>query len=175
MMATETDLLLPRDKPAPEIHGSSSRIINVEATGVDAAEIDIDERPRIGVNEIIGFCAAILTVSFILIAIIPDGFFKHLFPGWHQPLTLDGRVSKILTDTPLIDGHNDLAILLRVLYNNHINDEKFRRPFEDGGMPFHVDIPRLKKGMVGGTFWAAFAPCPANGSDFSEENYEDSE
>ncbi|GAB7349568.1 hypothetical protein MBLNU459_g0262t2 [Dothideomycetes sp. NU459] len=35
----------------------------------------------------------------------------------------------------------------------------------------HVDIPRLDEGKVGGSFWSAFVPCPANGSDFSDANY----
>ncbi len=38
-------------------------------------------------------------------------------------------------------------------------------------MRFHVDLPRLKAGKVGGTFWSAFVGCPANGSDFSDEAY----
>jgi membrane dipeptidase len=35
----------------------------------------------------------------------------------------------------------------------------------------HVDLPRLKEGKNGGAFWSAFVPCPANWSDFSDENY----
>lgn len=34
-----------------------------------------------------------------------------------------------------------------------------------------VDLPRLDAGRVGGSFWSAFVPCPANGSDFSDANY----
>lgn len=71
------------------------------------------------------------------------------------------------------DGHNDLAIFLRFAYNNHIYDKNFTQPFEEGGMEMHVDLPRLKEGKVGGAFWSAFVPCPANGSDFSNANYAD--
>ncbi len=39
----------------------------------------------------------------------------------------------------------------------------------------HVDLPRLKKGKNGGAFWSAFVPCPANGTDFSDENYAECE
>lgn len=71
----------------------------------------------------------------------------------------------------LQDGHNDLAILIRFLYNNHIYNDNFSKPFTEGGMAGHVDLPRLKQGKVGGAFWSAFVPCPANGTDFSDSTY----
>jgi membrane dipeptidase len=69
------------------------------------------------------------------------------------------------------DGHNDLAIVLRHLYGNHIYDKNFTEPFEDGGLYGHVDLPRLKKGKVGGVFWSAYTSCPKDGDDFSDGNY----
>ena len=69
------------------------------------------------------------------------------------------------------DGHNDLAILIRFLYGNEIYDEKFTKPFEEGGMKGQVDLPRLKAGKNGGAFWSAFVMCPANLTDFSDDNY----
>lgn len=62
-------------------------------------------------------------------------------------------------------------ILLRFAYGNHIYDDKFKSVFERGGAPAHVDLPRLDEGRQGGAFWSAFLPCPANGSDFSDEAY----
>lgn len=62
-------------------------------------------------------------------------------------------------------------ILLRFFYSNHIYTPEFKNAFENGGMKGHVDIPRLEEGKVGGSFWSAFVPCPANGSDFSDESY----
>ncbi|KAI8951398.1 dipeptidase [Xylaria longipes] len=88
-----------------------------------------------------------------------------------RPMSIEDRVHNILSETPLIDGHNDLAILIRVLYNNHIYDKNFTEPFTKGGMASHVDLPRLKEGQNGGAFWSVFTPCPANGSDYSTENY----
>ncbi|KAL7625438.1 hypothetical protein AAE478_004658 [Parahypoxylon ruwenzoriense] len=35
----------------------------------------------------------------------------------------------------------------------------------------HVDLPRLRAGLNGGAFWSVYTPCPANSSDFSDENY----
>lgn len=64
--------------------------------------------------------------------------------------------------------------MLRFLHNNQIYGKNFTKKFEEGGMPFHVDLPRLKEGKNGGAFWSAFAPCPKNGSDFGNENYAES-
>ncbi|KAH6689525.1 membrane dipeptidase [Plectosphaerella plurivora] len=86
----------------------------------------------------------------------------------HSP---EDRAHKILSHTPLIDGHNDLPILIRFLYDNHVYAKNFTEPFEHGGMTGHVDLPRLHEGQNGGAFWSVFVPCPANGTDFSDENY----
>ncbi|KAI1166401.1 dipeptidase [Nemania serpens] len=88
-----------------------------------------------------------------------------------RPTSVEDRVHNILSETPLIDGHNDLAILIRALYGNHIYGKNFTEPFTKGGMAYHTDLPRLKQGQNGGAFWSVFAPCPANGTDYSDENY----
>tara|TARA_R110002003_G_scaffold110_11_gene9331 strand:+ start:2065 stop:3252 length:1188 start_codon:yes stop_codon:yes gene_type:complete len=67
-------------------------------------------------------------------------------------------------------------IFMRGRYKNHIYDNEFQEKFENGGLPQHVDIPRLEQGMQGGAFWSAFWPCPlGNGTDFSDERYSSSE
>lgn len=86
-------------------------------------------------------------------------------------LTVEERVDKILTATPLIDGHNDFPIAIREIFNNHINNDEFRNGFERDGLPQHVDLPRLRAGKNGGAFWSVFTPCPKNGTDFSDANY----
>ena len=73
----------------------------------------------------------------------------------------------------MLDGHNDLAILIRFIYQNDLYNESFIEKFEDGGMFGQVDLPRLRNGMNGGAFWSAFTPCPSNGTDFSDSNYVD--
>jgi membrane dipeptidase len=67
-----------------------------------------------------------------------------------------------------------LAILIRAIYNNHIYNETFSKPFAEGGLFGHVDVPRLKDGMNGGAFWSVFWPCPENGTDYSDQNYHSS-
>ncbi|KAK7734471.1 hypothetical protein SLS57_000167 [Botryosphaeria dothidea] len=81
------------------------------------------------------------------------------------------RAQKILKENPLIDGHNDLMIMMRYLYGNHINSGNFSSKFEDGGLEYHTDIPRIEEGLSSGAFWSAFLPCPSNGTDFSDEAY----
>lgn len=65
-------------------------------------------------------------------------------------------------------------MMIRFVYENKIYDENFRSLFENGGLKYHVDLPRLKTGKVSGTFWSAFVGCPANNTDFSSGNYADS-
>ncbi|GKZ16834.1 hypothetical protein AbraIFM66951_006325 [Aspergillus brasiliensis] len=88
----------------------------------------------------------------------------------HQPAA-QSRVEKILSKTPLIDGHDDLPIFIREVFGNHIYSDEFRIPFTEGGLKGHVDLPRLAEGKVGGTFWSVFVECPKNWSDFSDATY----
>ncbi|KAM3414938.1 Dipeptidase [Cercospora zeina] len=78
---------------------------------------------------------------------------------------------KILSENPLIDGHNDLLIRLRVEYDNEIYYNNFTDLFENGGLPGEFDIPRARDGKLGGAFWSAFLPCPRDGFDFSNSVY----
>lgn len=81
------------------------------------------------------------------------------------------RALDILSETPLIDGHNDLAFLVRLAYQNHIYGHNFTDSFEHGGFSGHYDIKRARDGKYGGAFWSAFWLCPSNISDFSDEAY----
>lgn len=73
------------------------------------------------------------------------------------------------------DGHIDLPIYIRYLFNNHISEGKFPKLFEDGGLPMHLDLPRLRSGQSGGAFWSVFVECPKDGQDISTENQAESE
>ncbi|XWW96616.1 hypothetical protein V2A60_004593 [Cordyceps javanica] len=68
-------------------------------------------------------------------------------------------------------GHVDFPFLLRLLYGNQIEAASFRESFENGTLPGHVDLHRLRQGASGGAFWSVYAPCPKDSSDFSDENY----
>ncbi|KAH8664309.1 putative dipeptidase [Xylariales sp. PMI_506] len=91
-----------------------------------------------------------------------------------QPKTIDQRVRHILSETPLIDGHDDFPLLIRAIYGNHIYHKNFTEPFEQGNLAGHVDLARLRAGQNGGAFWSVYSSCPKNGSDWSDDNYADS-
>ncbi|KAL2439055.1 Dipeptidase aclJ [Exophiala dermatitidis] len=86
-------------------------------------------------------------------------------------LSLDQRVDRILSRTPLLDGHDDLAVQVQEIFGNRIYNPDFKSKFEQGSMPAHLDLPRLAKGKQGGLFWSAWVDCPVDGNDFSNENY----
>jgi membrane dipeptidase len=97
---TEQDPLLPKDKGAPEIHGSRPQSIN--NVGNEEAEVfeEDDDTPRRNILEnimplIFGLC---LLFSFALI-FLPEDILGDERP---VPKTVEQRVNKILTDTPLI-------------------------------------------------------------------------
>ncbi|KAJ5762576.1 uncharacterized protein N7511_005958 [Penicillium nucicola] len=107
----------------------------------------------------------------ILCAALTIGWFAWPYVGCSPPLSIEDRVERILSQTPLIDGHDDFPIFVREVFHNRINDRNFTDAFVNGTLPGHVDIPRLKQGRVGGTFWSVFVPCPTDGANFSDENY----
>ncbi|KAF1824331.1 uncharacterized protein K489DRAFT_378743 [Dissoconium aciculare CBS 342.82] len=111
----------------------------------------------------------LMLLGGMLIAI--SGFFY----GWPDPTyLLRPRLTgadKLLAENPLIDGHNDLLILIREKYNNKIYERNFTTALEKGGLTGQFDFPRADRGRLGGAFWSAFVPCPADGLDFSDEAY----
>ncbi|KAF8813712.1 hypothetical protein BYT27DRAFT_7220083 [Phlegmacium glaucopus] len=58
----------------------------------------------------------------------------------------------ILDKAPVID---DLPILMRGQFANNVSAVDM-----ESEMPGHVDIPRLRKGKVGGFFWSTYVSCP---------------
>ncbi|KAF8230218.1 hypothetical protein L208DRAFT_1283261 [Tricholoma matsutake] len=71
----------------------------------------------------------------------------------------------ILENAPVIDGHIDLPILARHRFANNASNIDLT-----SAMPQHVDIPRLRRGKVGGFFWSVYVPCAdpwEEGKDFT--------
>jgi membrane dipeptidase len=65
------------------------------------------------------------------------------------------RAKRILAETPLIDGHNDLPWRIRedTLARGNVDAYDLRKH-----TPGHTDLDRLKKGMVGAQFWSVYIP-----------------
>ncbi len=65
------------------------------------------------------------------------------------------RVQRVLQEVPLIDGHNDTPGAYLRHVNNHVDDLDL---YDTTALKMHTDIPRLRKGGVGGQFWSVFIP-----------------
>jgi membrane dipeptidase len=65
------------------------------------------------------------------------------------------RAKRVLKQTPLIDGHNDLPWRIREdsIARGNVDAYDLRRH-----TPGHTDIERLRKGMVGAQFWSVYVP-----------------
>ncbi len=65
----------------------------------------------------------------------------------------------LLSRTPLFDGHNDLPWVIRV--DRSARGDVFAYDLNRLHEGADTDIPRLREGMVGAQFWAAFQPTNA--------------
>ncbi|HET7434184.1 MAG TPA: dipeptidase [Thermoanaerobaculia bacterium] len=77
----------------------------------------------------------------------------------------DPRVEKILRETPLIDGHNDLPWQFRERVKNHMAQLDIAQDQSKLEKPLHTDIARLKAGHLGGQFWSVYVPVELKGAD----------
>lgn len=84
----------------------------------------------------------------------------------YDPLDCEDRLRNLLETQPIIDTHNDLPMLLRFKWHNVLYN-KSSLPIEDG-LEGQTDIPRLRKGGVGGQFWSIYLDCENNGGTWEE-------
>jgi membrane dipeptidase len=65
------------------------------------------------------------------------------------------RAKRILRQTPLIDGHNDLPWRIRedTIARGNVDVYDLRKR-----TPGHTDLARLKRGMVAAQFWSVYTP-----------------
>jgi membrane dipeptidase len=77
----------------------------------------------------------------------------------------DARVERILTEVPLIDGHNDLPWEYRDRVKNHLAQLDIRQDQSHLAKPLHTDIARLRQGHIGGQFWSVYVPVELKGAD----------
>lgn len=80
------------------------------------------------------------------------------------------RVAKVLSATPLIDGHNDLPWEVRERYAGKVGGFDLRgdltkAPPAPGSAPggLMTDIPRMRTGHMGGQFWSVYIPASVTG------------
>lgn len=77
----------------------------------------------------------------------------------------DARVERILSQVPLVDGHNDLPWQFRERAKNHLSQIDLRTDQSKLERPLHTDIPRLRAGRLGAQFWSVYVPASLAGAD----------
>jgi membrane dipeptidase len=73
------------------------------------------------------------------------------------------RIEKVLKATPLIDGHNDWPEQLRAQFGEKWWAVDLDADSRTHKKPLDTDIPRLRKGLVGGQFWSVWIPAEIKG------------
>ena len=74
---------------------------------------------------------------------------------------------KVLRETPLIDGHNDLPWTIRENGGRDVEAYDLRKP-----TPRMTDLARLDKGMVGAQFWSVYIPGEIKDSGYARVQLE---
>ncbi|TGZ37697.1 Dipeptidase [Temnothorax longispinosus] len=106
----------------------------------------------------------LLLVAVLLLGGLCLPFLLQSAPATHQQ-RLD-VIRRILTEVPLIDGHNDLPWNVRKFVHNQLGEVNLSSdlgrvdPWARSDWS-HTDIPRLRAGLVGAQFWSAYVPCGA--------------
>jgi membrane dipeptidase len=96
--------------------------------------------------------AIALTMCPLFAAMVPLG-------AQSKPASADARylarAKRVLKQTPLIDGHNDLPWRIREdsIARGNVDAYDLRKH-----TPGHTDLERLRKGMVGAQFWSVYVP-----------------
>ena len=70
---------------------------------------------------------------------------------------------RILAETPLIDGHNDLPFQYRKRVGNRLDGIDLAADTATLVPTMHTDIARLRRGRVGAQFWALYLPSSIEG------------
>ena len=79
------------------------------------------------------------------------------------------KARRVLSTTPLIDGHNDLPWAIReaTAAPHDVEAYDLRKR-----VPGHTDLARLKAGMVGGQFWSVYIPGEIKDSGYARVQLE---
>ncbi|KAJ8417785.1 hypothetical protein AAFF_G00226280 [Aldrovandia affinis] len=77
------------------------------------------------------------------------------------------RALRLMAETPLIDGHNDLPWQMRKQFNNQLNKVDLTSI-----QTTHTNIPKIKEGRLAAQFWAAYVPCDTQNKDAVRQTLE---
>jgi membrane dipeptidase len=73
------------------------------------------------------------------------------------------RAEAVLKKQPVIDGHNDWPMALRMSFGERWWQQDLTQDSRTWQRPMHTDIGRLKQGHVGGQFWSVYVPASVTG------------
>ncbi|XP_051170675.1 dipeptidase 1-like [Leptopilina boulardi] len=113
-------------------------------------------------------CRVLAPILLLVAALLLGGLCLPLLLQ-SSPVTHQQRldvIRRILTEVPLIDGHNDLPWNVRKFVHNQLGEVNLSSdlgrvdPWARSDWS-HTDIPRLRAGLVGAQFWSAYVPCGA--------------
>ncbi|XP_014797587.1 PREDICTED: dipeptidase 2-like [Calidris pugnax] len=74
--------------------------------------------------------------------------------------SMEERAKELMKYTRLIDGHNDLALRLRIFYRNRISGVNLKELNKT-----HTNLAKLQAGYVGAQFWSVYVLCSAQNKD----------
>ncbi|KAM8894371.1 dipeptidase 1 [Spinachia spinachia] len=77
------------------------------------------------------------------------------------------KALQLMSETPLIDGHNDLPWQLRQQFNNELSRVDLNTLEST-----HTNIPKIKEGRLGAQFWSAYVPCESQYKDAVRQTLE---
>ncbi|KAH8172386.1 membrane dipeptidase (Peptidase family m19) domain-containing protein [Sarocladium implicatum] len=81
--------------------------------------------------------------------------------------TPESRAAQLLRTTPLADGHNDFAWMIRGWLQNRVDDTTASTL---RNMPIgQTDLQRLKASALGCQIWSAYVPDPSQDDDYNTE------
>jgi membrane dipeptidase len=75
------------------------------------------------------------------------------------------RIMRLLRQTPLIDGHNDLPWTIRDEFGGDLDRVDLRSNTKRAQPALHTDMPRMREGGVGAQFWSVYVPADLKGLD----------
>jgi membrane dipeptidase len=76
---------------------------------------------------------------------------------------VQARVERVLRQAPVVDGHNDLAWELAKNHDGRVESVDLNADTGRLGHALQTDIPRLRRGGVGGQFWSVWIPATVSG------------
>ena len=109
---------------------------------------------------------------------LPPSFFNVRKQQTSYEITPE--VEELLTNHPILDGHNDLPYQLREHLSNQIQTGEYDfktdlaenpQPWQKGGW-IATDLPRAKKGHLGAQLWSVYVGCETQYKDAIRQTIE---